>query len=232
MYDPEHDLYELLSMSSDATEAELSDQIAQLRGTISAVDLDEAAEILLNVHTRTRYNAQRATHRMRLLMRASLSVLSGRTPAEGVPVAWSLRSDRPPRPPTPSPVSEDVGANALTVLVVEDDADTRDTIGSVLEEGGYRVTAAQNGRQALGCLTGGPAPDCMVLDLMMPIMDGWSLVAEMRLGGLPAVPILVVTAADSSAYPVPFRQVLRKPINPERLLTLVAELVRSPGPPP
>jgi CheY-like chemotaxis protein len=125
-------------------------------------------------------------------------------------------------PPAPAAVAAPMG----TVLVVDDDADIRDAVREVLEDEGYQVFVAEDGQQAYDYLARRPPPDCVVLDLWMPVMDGWSVVSEMLMGRLPTVPVLVVTAANAHfAYPVPPRYVLRKPFNPDRLLKLVSELI-------
>jgi CheY-like chemotaxis protein len=132
----------------------------------------------------------------------------------------------------PDQVGDEPGI-AGRVLVVDDDADIRESVREVLEEAGYSVVLANDGQEAYDYLSGNPPPDCVVLDLWMPVMDGWSLAAEVLMGRLPSVPILVVTAANAQfAYPVPPRFVLRKPFNPDRLLKLLAELVatRPTGP--
>lgn len=114
-----------------------------------------------------------------------------------------------------------------TVLVVDDDEDTRVSIAELLEDHGYRVVAARHGREAAEFLRDGPRPDCMVLDLWMPEMDGWTLAAEMKRGRLPQVPTVVVTAAEPHwGYPGPV--VVRKPLDALRLLTLI----RAMAPPP
>ena len=115
-----------------------------------------------------------------------------------------------------------------TVLVVDDDADTRSAVAEVLQERGYSVVAAEDGQQAFDYLDNNPPPDCVVLDLWMPVMDGWSLASEVLQGRLPTVPMLVVTAANAQfAYPVPPRYVLRKPFDPDRLLLLIGELMET-----
>jgi CheY-like chemotaxis protein len=120
--------------------------------------------------------------------------------------------------PTPPP----------TVLVVEDDEDTRAAIRELLEDQGYRVATATNGRDAEQYLRHRPTPDCMVLDLWMPVMDGWALAAEIEAGRLPRVPLVVVTAAASYwGYPSPPGRVLRKPASPARLLALVEDAVKG-----
>jgi CheY-like chemotaxis protein len=115
-----------------------------------------------------------------------------------------------------------------TVLVVDDDPDIRDSIAELLSEHGYVVIEAADGQLAFDYLAVNPPPACVVLDLWMPVMDGWTLAAEVVRGRLPSVPILVITAANALlSYPVQPRYVLRKPFNIEHLLTLVAELVQT-----
>jgi CheY-like chemotaxis protein len=118
-----------------------------------------------------------------------------------------------------------------TVLVVDDDADIRESIAEILEDGGYGVVVAEDGQQAFDYLATSPPPACVLLDLWMPVRDGWSLAAEVKSGCLPAVPILVVTAISGPIdCPAPPRYVLRKPFELDRLLKLVAEL-SGDGPP-
>jgi hypothetical protein len=76
-YDPTRDLYQLLGVASDAGEDELRRRIEGLRGTGRDPELDEAAAVLLDIHTRTAYDTQRATHRMHRIMRDSLRVFAG-----------------------------------------------------------------------------------------------------------------------------------------------------------
>jgi len=116
-----------------------------------------------------------------------------------------------------------------TVLVVDDDPDIRASISELLEDHGYTTIEAPDGRQALEYLRHQQAPACLILDLWMPELDGWSLATAMGKGDVPSVPTILVTAASSdSGYPVPNRQVLHKPIDPDRLLSLVATLTRPP----
>jgi DNA-binding NtrC family response regulator len=115
-----------------------------------------------------------------------------------------------------------------TVLVVEDDDDTRAAICELLEEQGYRAAVACNGQDAERYLRERPAPACIILDLWMPIKDGWALAAEIDAGRLPRVPFVVVTAAAPYwGYPTLPGLVLKKPASPALLLALVAEAVRG-----
>jgi DNA-binding NtrC family response regulator len=115
-----------------------------------------------------------------------------------------------------------------TVLLVEDDEDTRNALVELMEEKGYQVVAARNGREAHSYLTSQPRPSCVVLDLWMPVMDGWTLAAEIRSGRLPGVPMMVITAAESYwGYPIDPRYVLRKPLDSGKFLTMVDSIVAA-----
>jgi hypothetical protein len=83
-YDPEHDLYELIGLPSDADEGEIRRRLAVLRGTMSVMILDSVALILLNRETRAQYDCRRAVHRVRMLLRESRPIFSGaaRVPRE------------------------------------------------------------------------------------------------------------------------------------------------------
>jgi CheY-like chemotaxis protein len=85
---------------------------------------------------------------------------------------------------------------AATVLIVEDDLDLQDFLRDVLGDQGYSVTMAANGLEALAALSRGPRPNVILLDLMMPLMDGWQFLAEVRAHGpYPDVPVVVETAS-------------------------------------
>jgi CheY-like chemotaxis protein len=82
------------------------------------------------------------------------------------------------------------------VLIVEDDRDTREMLGRFLELEGFHVTTAQNGREALDTLRANDGACVIVLDLMMPIMDGWQFRAVQKQDpDLSRIPVVVVTAA-------------------------------------
>ena len=86
-----------------------------------------------------------------------------------------------------------------TVLVVDDQVDLRDAIAVLLESEGYAVVDAGNGREALKYLEGGANVAAIVLDLMMPVMDGWQFLAERRRN--PAwlkIPTIVVTGVSET----------------------------------
>ncbi len=105
------------------------------------------------------------------------------------PVEWSrLRT-----------VMERFQGDAGDVLVVDDDADARARVRSVLERDGWTVTEAEDGRQALDRVMHAP-PQLILLDLTMPLMDGFSFLHELRLRpGCADIPVVVLTARDLDA---------------------------------
>jgi CheY-like chemotaxis protein len=109
------------------------------------------------------------------------------------------------------------------VLVVDDDAGTREAAQCLLEEEGYVVDVAANGEAALARMRTRPTPALVVLDLMMPGMDGPSFLRELESSlELPRVPVILMSASSAShltsslEYPL-----LRKPFGIDELMTLV-----------
>jgi CheY-like chemotaxis protein len=120
---------------------------------------------------------------------------------------------------------------AETILVVEDDDDTQASISELLEEYGYRVLRASDGGAAEAILRSERRPDCIVLDLWMPVMDGWSFAARLQQLDGPAIPTVVITAAGPHwGYPVPAAQVMRKPLDPAAFLDLIRRTLASAAP--
>ncbi|HYF50788.1 MAG TPA: response regulator [Planctomycetota bacterium] len=111
------------------------------------------------------------------------------------------------------------------VLIVEDDLDIRDVLTQVLEYEGYEVATAGNGREALDYLRSHPKPGLILLDLMMPVMDGWQFRAEQqKTPELANIPV-VILSADGNAYQkastVRAAGFLKKPVELETLLETV-----------
>lgn len=85
------------------------------------------------------------------------------------------------------------------VLVVEDDEGLRETVAEILAEAGYAVSSAGDGREAL-FEADAHRPDVILLDLMMPVMDGWQFRAEQQLRpALAGVPVIVLSACSDLA---------------------------------
>jgi CheY-like chemotaxis protein len=109
------------------------------------------------------------------------------------------------------------------VLVVDDDRDVRDTVAEVLEDAGYLVTTAEDGWAALSHLRKSTKlPAVILLDLMMPTMDGWQFRAEQKKDPrLSPIPIVAFSARDH-ARPLDAADWLRKPVALDTLLHVVA----------
>jgi CheY-like chemotaxis protein len=108
------------------------------------------------------------------------------------------------------------------ILVVDDDNAIRETLRAILQDEGYRVAVAGNGQEALEVLeTIGP-PDLCIVDLVMPVMNGWELCAELAARPeLAGVPVLLISANSHVDTPPPGLdsvQVMQKPISFDRLL--------------
>ncbi len=109
------------------------------------------------------------------------------------------------------------------ILVIEDERAIRESLGGLLEEEGYQVSFADNGQEGLRKLHTQSLPDVIVLDLRMPVMDGWEFRAvqkdDPKLGRIPVVAI----SADGSAQAVTIsaQAYLRKPLDVSRLLRTI-----------
>jgi CheY-like chemotaxis protein len=117
-------------------------------------------------------------------------------------------------------------ASARKILVVEDDTDLADAMVDLLTEAGYRVMYAHDGAEALGVLKT-KTPDLILLDLMMPWMNGWEFLEhQARDQRLSAIPVLVLSALDRAEREIEAAGFLRKPITAEQLLMAVDRLSR------
>jgi CheY-like chemotaxis protein len=111
-----------------------------------------------------------------------------------------------------------------TVLIVEDDEESRDTLREVLELEGYKVRTAVNGQEALARLnTSGERICIMLLDLFMPVMDGWQVIEQLRTDGrLDQTQIVIITSAP---YRAPAGlPVFEKPLDLDRVMNEVQKL--------
>jgi DNA-binding response OmpR family regulator len=118
------------------------------------------------------------------------------------------------------------GAANGIVLVVEDDPDMRESMESVLTSAGHSIATAADGSEALSWLSGDHPPPCLiVLDLMMPGMNGFELRARLRADpALSRIPVLVLTGAGTLADRKGAElqaEILRKPIDLHELLAAI-----------
>ncbi len=117
------------------------------------------------------------------------------------------------------------GTPTRTLLVVDDDADVRDVLDEVLTEAGYDVVCVDDGEVALDYLQDSPAPDAILLDLCMPVMSGWELARRLRRQPeLARIPLVLITASEPHAG-YPGTEVLRKPLDLDRLLHTVRDVL-------
>jgi CheY-like chemotaxis protein len=114
------------------------------------------------------------------------------------------------------------------VLVVDDDVDVRDALADLLDEAGYRSVCKPDGQEALKYLRKHGPPAAVLLDLFMPAMNGWEFMGRLKATPrLAGVPVIMVTANEPHwGYPVRESMVLRKPVDPDRLLDLLGALLQ------
>jgi CheY-like chemotaxis protein len=112
------------------------------------------------------------------------------------------------------------------ILIIEDDESIRAMIASVLEIEGYSVSAAPNGKNAIDIIGKGPTPDIILLDMMMPVMNGWDFLDFIRSNAVTArIPIIVVSAYSEIAKSVKPQAVVPKPVQLKSLLGAIEKLV-------
>jgi CheY-like chemotaxis protein len=111
-----------------------------------------------------------------------------------------------------------------SILLVDDNDLTRETLAEVLHTAGYTTAEAANGREALDYLhRHGDQPRVILLDMMMPVMDGWEFLRQRRKEPeLAKVPVVLFTAAGgldpSAVWALGANDVLHKPTDPDDLL--------------
>jgi CheY-like chemotaxis protein len=118
-----------------------------------------------------------------------------------------------------------VADHAHSVLVVDDQAESSDAVGLLLENQGLRVRVAHDGEEALAALQRGLRPCLVVVDLMMPKMDGWEFrqrqLSDPQFADIPVLVMSGYPNADKAAATLGVRSVLRKPLAVPHLLALV-----------
>lgn len=152
----------------------------------------------------------------------TIDVSIGPEPGAGQPLASSSPAYAPAddRPATDTVAS---------VLIVDDDEDGVDALRCALEGQGYHVESAGNGRDALALLRRGARPCVVILDLAMPVMNGWQfLAARASDASLSEIPVIVVTASAPSAG-AEMQVVMTKPVDVDALIERIGTVCRGCG---
>jgi len=110
-----------------------------------------------------------------------------------------------------------------TVLVVDDETDIRESLRDALEDEGYRVVVARNGKEALDALPTLEKPVAIILDIIMPVMSGAELYAAIQADPRFADMPVLISTSDASRAPSGVL-IMKKPIDLERLLDAIAKL--------
>jgi len=122
------------------------------------------------------------------------------------------------------------------ILVVDDDPDILDNITTVLETRPYRLATARDGKKCME-MVAAEVPDLLILDLLMPRMDGWGVIREMRSEPRYAgVPIMVLTTVIEDAsrrryeletgMAMDVQQYIQKPVMPAELIRRVENMLK------
>jgi CheY-like chemotaxis protein len=119
------------------------------------------------------------------------------------------------------------------ILIVDDDPDLATILAEVLSKAGYHTDVAENGQQALTRLQNDRHWDLVLLDLMMPVMNGWEFRAEQLLqpaiAGIPIVAFSGGVNAQQAAVTLGAAAALRKPVGKDELLGTVGKVLESSG---
>jgi CheY-like chemotaxis protein len=146
--------------------------------------------------------------------------ITQRRPADSPPTRFRARYT--------GPIMRDAGSE--TVLVVDDEPDLLEVTRFALESEGFGVETARNGEEALALLLSGKRPGLVLLDLMMPVMNGWELIAVWQADlATQGIPIIAMSAAFSAptAHALGIDAFVPKPFDIERLLMTVKALLRE-----
>jgi DNA-binding response OmpR family regulator len=122
-------------------------------------------------------------------------------------------------------------SDADLVLVVDDERNIRDLLRMYLEQDGFAVVEAADGDAALRRLAAQPRPALMVLDLMLPGVDGWEVCRRVRAGPHADLPILMLTARDDDVDKIVGLELgaddyVTKPFNPREIVARVKAILR------
>ena len=115
------------------------------------------------------------------------------------------------------------------LLIVDDDVEMRNSLIALLETEGCQVVGASNGLEALDCLRRIPPPDVILLDLMMPIKNGWEFrLAQKRDDALASIPVVAMSADDSpKAAAIDAEGYVKKPFKYPELVASIVRVIQA-----
>jgi CheY-like chemotaxis protein len=125
-----------------------------------------------------------------------------------------------------------VTVSACTILLIEDDTDVTDALGEVLRDEGYLVATASNGLEAIEYLRSHGLPSVILLDLMMPVMDGYQFRELQRSEpGLGEIPVICISAGamDERLDKMQVQGAFKKPLDLQSLLNAIERYSRGSG---
>jgi CheY-like chemotaxis protein len=126
-----------------------------------------------------------------------------------------------------------VSATKGRILIVDDDPDLATILSEVLGKAGYQTDVAENGQQALTRLQADRNWDLVLLDLMMPVMNGWEFRAEqLQQPAIADIPIVAFSGgvnAQQAAVALGAAAALRKPVGRDELLGTVGKVLETTG---
>jgi signal transduction histidine kinase/CheY-like chemotaxis protein len=202
-------------------------EIVQAHGGTIDVTSDDAAGTTFRIDLPRHPKLQPAAQQQSSTLRASRSdaaevALEESAAASAVPLVAAGAGSRSAAPP----VNGSSARNA--VLIVDDDVDIREALAEILVQRGFAVTSAPNGAAAAHLLKGmAEPPSVILLDLMMPVMDGYEFLALRRSEPLlAAIPVIVITAAHGvdRARLGDTTPVIPKPIELSKLMSTLQQL--------
>jgi CheY-like chemotaxis protein len=120
----------------------------------------------------------------------------------------------------------------MRVILVEDNALNRELVQDLLEDDGHQVTVALSGAEFRALLAGGPPPDLILMDILLPDVSGVSLVEEVRSGAWAEVPVVAVTAQATAGdaarfHAAGFDDIVVKPIDTRSFVPRLEHLVKE-----
>jgi len=113
------------------------------------------------------------------------------------------------------------------ILVIEDDTEIREALVELLQLEGYKVQGVKNGQEGIAYLQHSSSPSLILLDLKMPVMNGWQFrEAQMKDPSLAKIPVIILSAdheISEQAMATGVKDVLKKPVDLEHLLAVIKQ---------